>query len=79
MKGPKIFLKAPLAPIYINFEGGARAEKTRFFGQHFPKNAKKRFFFLTYFVKILPAAQKFWPKQDFCTALEELEKSSRSN
>ena len=25
----KIFLKAPLAPIEANFEGGARAEKTR--------------------------------------------------
>ena len=35
----KIFLKAPLAPIYINFEGGARAEKRRFFGQNFPKSA----------------------------------------
>ena len=29
---PKIFLKAPLAPIYTNFETEARAEKTRFFG-----------------------------------------------
>ena len=41
---PKIFLKAPLAPIYINFEGGgeAPAEKTRFFGQNFPKIAQKK-------------------------------------
>ena len=36
---PKIFLKAPLAPIYIYFERGAHAEKTRFFGQNFPKSA----------------------------------------
>ena len=37
---PKIFLKAPVAPmIYTNFEGGARAKKTRFFGQNFPKSA----------------------------------------
>ena len=28
----KIFLKALLAPIYTNFEGGERAEKTQFFG-----------------------------------------------
>ena len=37
----KIFL---MAPIYTNFEGGARAEKTRFFGQHFPKMPKNAFF-----------------------------------
>ena len=35
----KIFLKAPLAPIYTNFEGGDRAEITRFFGRTFPKSA----------------------------------------
>ena len=34
-----MFLKAPLAPIDTNFEGGARAEKTRFFGQKFLKSA----------------------------------------
>ena len=28
----------PLSTQYINFEGGARAEKTQFFGQIFPKN-----------------------------------------
>ena len=32
----KFSLKAPLAPIYTNFEGGARAEKTQFFGRIFP-------------------------------------------
>ena len=41
---PKIFLKAPLAPIYTNFEGGARAKKTQFFGQNFPKSPKNAFF-----------------------------------
>ena len=35
---PKKFVKGPLAPIYTNFEG-ARAEKTQFFGQIFPKSA----------------------------------------
>ena len=36
---PKIFLKAPWAPIYTNFEGGSRAGKTQVFGQNFPKIA----------------------------------------
>ena len=40
MTGPKIFLKAPLAPIYTNIEGGARAEKTQFFIQNFPAAQK---------------------------------------
>ena len=35
---PKNFLKALLAPIYTNIEGGARAEKTHFF-QNFSKSA----------------------------------------
>ena len=30
-----------MAPIYTNFECAARAEKTRFFYQNFPKIAKK--------------------------------------
>ena len=38
---PKIFLKAPLAPIYTNFEG-ERAKKTKFFCQNFSKSAQKR-------------------------------------
>ena len=58
---PKIFLKAPLALIYTNFEGTARAEKTRFFGQNFPKIAEKRLFGL-FFFKILSATQKIWSK-----------------
>ena len=36
---PKIFLKAPLEALYTNFEEGVRAEKTLFFGQHFPRIA----------------------------------------
>ena len=37
---PKIFLKAPLAPIHTYFEGGARAKKAQFFfSQNFPKSA----------------------------------------
>ena len=39
MMDPKNFIKEPSAPIYTSFEGGARAEKTRFFGQIFPKKA----------------------------------------
>ena len=36
---PNTFLKASSAPTYTNFEGEARAEKTQFFGQNFPKSA----------------------------------------
>ena len=41
---PKIFLKAPLAPIYTNFEGERAPKKTRFFCQIFSKSAQKRLF-----------------------------------
>ena len=40
-----------MAPIYTNFEGGARAEKTGFFGQNFPKKPKNVYF--------LPVFSKF--------------------
>ena len=44
MTNLKNFLKAPLAPIYTNFEGGASAgKKAQFFGQNF-EFFKKRFF-----------------------------------
>ena len=56
----KIFLKASSAPIYTNFEGGARAEKTQFFGLNFPKVPKTPF--LACLFKILPAVQEFRPK-----------------
>ena len=61
MMDPKMFLKAPWAPMYTNFEGGARAEKTQFFGQKFSKKCLKTPF-LACFFKILPAAQKISPK-----------------
>ena len=41
---PKIFLKAPLAPIYTNFEGDRAPKKRDFFCQNFSKSAQKRLF-----------------------------------
>ena len=38
---PKIFLKAPLAPIYTNFEGEREPKKTQIFCQNFSKSAQK--------------------------------------
>ena len=52
---PKNFLKALLAPIYTSFEGGARAEKTQFFGLNFPKSA----FFWLVFLKFCLRRRKF--------------------
>ena len=40
-----------------------------------PKKVPKNAFFDLFFFLILPAAQKFWPKQGFFTALGELVKS----
>ena len=51
---PKIFLKAPSAPIYSNFEGERAPKKRDFFCQNFSKTA----FFNCFFFKNLPAAQK---------------------
>ena len=45
---PKIFLKAPLAPIYTNFEG-ERAPKNAIFCQNFPKSTRKRLLYLFFF------------------------------
>ena len=39
---PKIFLKAPLAPIYTKSEGERAPKKTQFFCQNFSKSAQKR-------------------------------------
>ena len=50
---PKIFLKAPLAPIYTNFEG-ERAPKKR----NFSKSAQKRLFRL-FFQKFACGAENF--------------------
>ena len=41
---PIIFLKAPWAPIYTNFEGERAPKKTRFFCQNFSKSGQKRLF-----------------------------------
>ena len=57
---PKIFLKAPLAPIYTNFEGERAPKKTLFFVKIFQKVPKNGFF--DSFFKNLPAAQKILPK-----------------
>ena len=58
---PSNFLKAPLAPMYTNFEEGARAEKNAIFWSKLSKKCLKRLFWT--FFKILPAAQKIWPIQ----------------
>ena len=67
---PKIFLKAPLAPILTYFEGGRR--KTAIFGQYFPKRA---FFLPNFFKNVSKMFPKIWPKQGLFSALGELEKS----
>ena len=54
---PKIFLKAPLAPIYTNFEG-ERAPKKRDFFSKFFKNCPKTAF-VTVFSKIFLRRRKF--------------------
>ena len=58
---PKIFLKAPLAPIYTNFEGERAPKKNAIFFvkifQKVPKNG-----FIDRFFKNLPVAQKILPK-----------------
>ena len=51
MTDPKNFLKAPLAPIFTSFEGGARAKKRNFLFKIFQKVPKNAFFGL--FFKIL--------------------------
>ena len=49
---PRIFLRAPLAPIYTNFEMGTRAEKAQFFWSKFSKKNKNSFFGLFFFEKL---------------------------
>ena len=63
---PKIFLKAPWAPTYTNFEGERLPKKKEIF------NLKR--FLACFFFKILPVAQKFGPKQGLFSALGELGK-----
>ena len=58
MTDPKNFPKAPLAPIYTNFEGGARVKKkTQFSGQNVPKSAQNAGFGLL--SKICQRRRKF--------------------
>ena len=56
---PKIFLRAPWAPILTIFWGGARAKKTRFFCQNFSKSAPKTAFLYTVFQKFACYAENF--------------------
>ena len=64
------FLKAPLAPICTNFEReGARAKKKQFFGQIFPKSAKKRLFGL-FFEKFCLRRRNFDQNRDFLALWE---------
>ena len=81
----KIFLKAPLAPIYTNFEGERAPKKTLFFCQNFSKSAQKRLFWL-FFQKFACGAQNFskiGAKQCFGRArktnLVDLKKKKRSS
>ena len=73
----KIFLKVLSAPIYTDFERGARAKKTRFFGQNCPKKPKNAFwpvFIKNSFVtqKICPLVKlvflELWQSSEFCFA-----------
>ena len=57
---PKIFLKAPSAPIYTNFEGERAPKKRDFLSKFFKKCPKTAFFYC--FFKNLPAAQKILQK-----------------
>ena len=68
--GPKIFLKAPLAPIYTNFVRGSARQKKGFFCQHFPKVLKNCFFDL-FFQKFACGAKVFAKTESFL----QLEKS----
>ena len=82
---PKIFLKAPSAPIYTNFEGERAPKKTQFFCQNFSKSAQKRLFWL-FFQKFACGAENFakiGAKQCFGRArkidLVDLKKKKRSS
>ena len=54
----KMFLKAPWAPKYTNFEGGARAKNYNFLVKTFQKVLKTPFL-ACFFFKTLLAAQSF--------------------
>ena len=71
MSGPKNILKAPMAPIYTTFEGGARAKNAIFWSKLHNKCLKMRVFQGLFF-KILPAAQRILPKPGLFSASGEL-------
>ena len=73
VKDPESFLKAPLAPLYMNFEGGARAEKTQFSGQIFQNSAQKLLFW-PFFQNFGCGAENL-AKTGLFSALGELENS----
>ena len=54
---PKCFLKAPLVPIYTNFEGGSAPKKRDFFVKIFQKVPKNGFFDL-FFQKVACGPKK---------------------
>ena len=70
---PKIFLKAPSAPIYTNFEGERAPKKRNFLPKFFKKCPKTAF--LTVFSKICLRRRKFCQNKGKNSALGELEKS----
>ena len=70
----QIFGRA-LAPIYTNFEWGARAEKAQFFYQNFPKSAEKRLFGLLFKKFSCGAEISAKTKQDLFSALGEIGES----
>ena len=52
-----MFLKAPSAPLYTNFEGGARAKKRNFFCKYFQKLPENGFFGQFFFQKFVCSAE----------------------
>ena len=71
MTGLKTFLRAPLAPIFTNFEGRARAEKPNFWSKFSKKCIKT--LFMACFLKKLPAAKKIWSIRGFIVIWESSE------
>ena len=67
--------RIPLWCQFILILRGERApKKLNFLVKNFQKVLKNAFFG-PFFIKILPASQKFWPKQGLCSTLGELGKS----
>ena len=64
------FIKAPMAPIYTNFEGEARQKKPDYLVK-ISKKSLKRLFGVFFFI-FLSAAQNIWMKQGLFTASGDL-------